>query len=437
MICSKLKYMKFIWIKNNLFYLICLCLIVFSSNYQIIESIRILDILFFVLYGSFFITQPKINQKQFILLLFIVIIFSISAIMGVLIKGSFEKVRLIFVYKYFLIFTIPWLIISIIKTEKQVRIVNKLLLINFILLSSWSYIYVYILSNGLIDGDYRPGFPFGSYRPTAAHLFSCYLGFFFAAYLLYLKDFFNHNFILSSLIIFNSVLGLLSTGSRTGILLAFIATLFYGILKLIIFLRIIFFNKLLFKKKMIIKCVYILVCLVPIILFLPPFINEYISNNYSLIQRDFHSTLFNDYYNLIQRSLEFNLANDETSQNRIQKFMEAINEVKYSRLLLGLGFNTEKIWYDGIFAILLAHGGLLFIISIFIFYFFLLKKIFLNSLNQNSLIFLFLVFLYAFSNFITEYVMIFRNSFPVLVLLSILYMNILKNYKITKSNNTE
>ena len=136
MICSKLKYMKFIWIKNNLFYLICLCLIVFSSNYQIIESIRILDILFFVLYGLFFITQPKINQKQFFLLLFILIIFSISAIMGVLIKGPFEKARLIFVYKYFLIFTIPWLIISIIKTEKQVRIVNKLLLIPYRLLIS-------------------------------------------------------------------------------------------------------------------------------------------------------------------------------------------------------------------------------------------------------------------------------------------------------------
>ena len=97
--------------------------------------------------------------------------------------------------------------------------------------------------------------------------------------------------------------------------------------------------------------------------------------------------------------------------------------MEFSGWLFGNGLNADMLWYDGIFSMLLAHGGLIFILFIFIFYYFLIKKKTLSNLNENFLKFKYLFFLYLLSNVITEYVFVSRNSFPVLIMLSILYLN--------------
>jgi hypothetical protein len=127
---------------------------------------------------------------------------------GIIMYGTPDLTRLVFLYKYLFIFVLPWVFVAVVRTDEQIKIINKLILINFILLSSWTYIYLILLSNGSISGSLRPSFPFSNdYGVTDAHLYSSYLGFFLVTYMLYLRDFFNHNLITSFLIGLNGLVG--------------------------------------------------------------------------------------------------------------------------------------------------------------------------------------------------------------------------------------
>ncbi|MDC1002719.1 hypothetical protein OAP85_02545 [Candidatus Pelagibacter sp.] len=403
--------MSFFNLRKNdfLFIGICFSLFVFSFDYKLTEFFRILDVLWILLFGLFLISNPKINKEQLILFLLIFFFIFISSYIGIIKKNSIEISRFVFIYKYLFVFITPWMIVSVVKTEKQIRIVNRLLLISFILLSSWSYMYIYFKSQGLIGGNPRPSYPFGNYYINDAHVFSSYLGFFLGGYLIYLKKFFNHNIILSLLICANCFVGLIATGSRTGILLTIITFLVIGTLKLITILRFLFQTKPFLKKKKIIHFILFIILIIMAILTLP-----------------FVSELLNIQFAVTERALNFNLIGDESSIGRIRKLIVALNEAQYSGWLLGSGLSSEKVWYDGIFSILLAHGGLLLILSIFVLYIQLIKKAYLNSKNQKYFFnFLFLILLYLISNLLTEHVFVQRNSFPILVLISITYINTL------------
>lgn len=401
-----MKFLK-ININNFFFYLIISCLIVFSINFKILHSFRILDIILLCFIGLFILTNPKINKQQFFLFILIIFCFLISCFIGFYRKGFIEIDKLAFIYKYLIIFLVPWLIVEIIKTEKQIKIINFLLLIQFIFLSSWAWIYVYLNNLGFIQGHSRASFPSSDFYNNDSHLFSSYLSFFLVTYFLYLKKFFQHKLLFSFLIIINGIIGLLMTGSRTGILLVFITFIFFLISKLINFFKYVSTSKFLFKKKDICKFIYNLITLIFLIIF------------FYYVAFDF---VVNTQY-LFQRSLYFDLYNDQSSNDRIYKLRWAINEVEFSGWLFGNGLNADMLWYDGIFSMLLAHGGLIFILFIFIFYYFLIKKKTLSNLNENFLKFKYLFFLYLLSNVITEYVFVSRNSFPVLIMLSILYLN--------------
>ena len=399
---------------NNFFFsAICVCLVVFSINYEFFGFLRILDLIILTLFGLFFFLKPKINNKQLVTFLLIAFVLVLSTYLGVLKNGPIKISRLIFIYKYLFIFLLPWLIVSVIKTEKQIIIVNKLLLINFILLSIWSWMYVYLRFIGLIDGQPRPSFPTLEFHQSDAHLYSSYLGFFLSAYILYIKDFFRHNLFLSFIISFNGIVGLLMTGSRTGILLISITFLAFSFSEFKNYLNLV--NK--FKKIQIKKLFYALSILIFLIELLFMFQYEFINNlNY-----------------LIQRTLNFNLLNDLSSLSRLTKLTLSFEEVSHLGWLLGNGLKSKLTWYDGIFSMLMAHGGLLIIILFIIFYFLIMKKIFVNVLNKkNHKIFVFLIGIYLISNLITEHIMISRNAFPVLVFLATMYVTIKKK---TISNN--
>ena len=166
-------------INSLLFLLFSLAITLFAINHKTILFLRPQDILFILVAIIFLVSNPKINKNLFMIFLLIVFIFIISNIHG-LIQGSFfDLLKLSFLYKYILIFMLPWIVVSIVKTNKQIMTINWLLLINFILLSSWTYIYFYLLKNGIIIGDIRPSFPFSlDYNFSDAHLYSSYLGFF-------------------------------------------------------------------------------------------------------------------------------------------------------------------------------------------------------------------------------------------------------------------
>lgn len=400
-------------VNNLLFLLLYICLVIFSINYGVFLSFRPLDIIFIGLFLIFLIYNPKINKLLLLLVLASISILFISNFIGILKNDDILIEKIIFFYKYLFIFSIPWIVVSIVKTFEQIKIINKVLLINFLFLSSWTYIYLYLLDKGIIRGSFRPSFPLSNdYLYSDAHLYSAYLGFSIVSYVFYLRPFFRHNIFISTLIIINGILGLILTGSRTGILLLGISLFLYFVFIII--------NTLSKKKQSFSKRKFILYVisffLIPISFFLFLFLSTDI--------------FFNDYERLIQRAFNFELANDESSLGRVKKFEVAINDANYSGLLLGLGFSNSLIWYDGLFAILLSHGGLLFILVIVFFYFLIIRKALKHSTNQNKfLTFLLLILLYLIANVISEYIFVSRNAFPILVTLSIVYKSIILNGK--------
>lgn len=396
-------------LNNSCFFLICFGLVVFSINYEIVLSFRLLDIVFLALFVLFLFLNPKINKIQLAVFSLIVIFYLISNLVSSFGNHFFDFSRLGFIYKYLFIFTVPWAVVFVIKTKKQIKVVNWLLLISFIFLSSWTYVYLSLLSSGKISGSFRPSFPLSSdYMYSDAHLYSSYLGFFAVVYLFYFRNFFNHSMIVAFAIFLNGLVGLVLTGSRTGLILVGLSILIYSLY----FILKIFSSKqvLVIRKKVFFYFVLFLFSIFSLIIVFMPSIDLF----------------FHDYERLIERAFNLDLANDQSSQGRIYKLMIGIEDAEYAGLLLGLGIYSSLTWYDGLFSILLAHGGLLFIFSIFLFYYFIVKKAAINSTNQKEfLLFLLLVILYLIANLITEYVFVTRNAFPVLVLLSILYTSIL------------
>lgn len=400
-------------VNSFLFFVLCICAATFSINYEIVSSIRILDIFFVILFILFLLTNPPVNKILLIVFIFIAFIFFTSNMVGILLYGSPELERLVFIYKYFFIFILPWMVVVIVRTNKQIRIINKLLLINFIFLSSWTYIYLALLSSGTIIGSFRPSFPLSSdYKVSDAHLYSSYLGFFLITYILYLRNYFNHNFVISMLIIVNGLVGLILTGSRTGLVMLILGIFLFGLYGFIS--AILKKKNFLLHKKTIKYSVLFFILISSAIILMMPYI----------------STFFVNYSDLIERAFNLELATDMSSQARIQQFFIGLKDSENAGLFLGLGLLSSLTWYDGIISLLIAHGGLLFIFFIYIFYYLIIKKAAINATNQKDfLLFLLLAIVYLAANIVTEYIFITRNAFPILVMLSILFVNIFNKRK--------
>ncbi len=389
-----------------LFLMFSLGIALFAINHKTILFLRPVDIIFILVAIIFLFSNPKINKNSFMIFLLIVFIFIVSNVYGLIQGRFFDLLQIVFFYKYILIFMLPWIVVSIVKTNKQIMTINWLLLINFILLSSWTYIYFYLLKKDIIIGDVRPSFPFSSdYNLSDAHLYSSYLAFFLIAYIFYLRKSLNINPFFSYIIILNGIIGIFLTGSRTGVVSLSIALLFYSfyfILK-VLTTR----NK--FSLKRVIIFLGFLLLIFCLFMFLIPYIEIFLNN----------------FQWQIQRALNFDLANDESSLLRINMLSIALSDSYYSYFLLGSGFYSSLLFYDGLFPILIAHGGLIFMILIFLFYFISIKKLAKSSINKKGfLVFLLLTLVYLVSNLITEYIFVSRNAIPVLTLLSILYVDL-------------
>jgi hypothetical protein len=145
-----------------------------------------------------------------------------------------------------------------------------------------------------------------------------------------------------------------------------------------------------------------------------------------LISIPYFAELLTGYERLFQRIINLDFANEQSIQGRIDKLIVSVKDAEDFGLLFGVGFYSSLVWYDGLFALLLAHGGIFFIASIFVFYYLIVKNAAVNSTNQKEfLLFFLLVFLYLIANLITEYIFVSRNAFPVLVMLSVLYVSII------------
>ena len=117
----------------------------------------------------------------------------------------------------------------------------------------------------------------------------------------------------------------------------------------------------------------------------------------------------------------------------MQKAIIALNEISPNYLLFGNGpTGASQKWYDGGVSILLAHGGVLGLLSLIIYIYMILarlKRRFINGkISSLHKVFTLLIFIYFLLSAITEHFLITRNLLPVATLLSVIYANIKLNY---------
>jgi hypothetical protein len=387
--------------------LLCVCVVLFPINYSLFYSLRPFDIAYLLLFGFFLLTNPYINTKFFTAFVLIMVILFASILNGFFLQGEVLNTdKIIFIYKYFVIFSVPWIVVSTVSTEKKIKKINTLLLTIYLFTCFWVYGYLYLVSSGDMIGNFRASFPFSNdYNYSDAHLYSSYLGFYVVGYLIYLRGYFSHGVVVVSVISVVALLSTVLTGSRTGILIVFIFFIFNLIPKSLSLK----FN--VNTARLLGLTVIGFFIFVPIFTFLP-------------------DALLLGVENLADRAFNFNLTEDASSTNRVEKLYVAIEDMNSAGIILGLGLSNSLIWYDGLLGLLLSQGGLLLLLSIFLFYYLIFYTLFLKSRGGSVKVkkmfrgLALLIVIYLISNIITEYVFVSRGGFPVLLLLSVIYADI-------------
>ena len=351
----------------------------------------------------FLLTNPKFDYIVLVVVLLIFCTLLFSSFLGSRISTEINYERFGFIYKYFFLFATPWVVKSIIKTKKQLKIAYLLLLTSFIFMCSWSYFYLLLVYFDMIEGGLRVCYPFSrDYFVSDAHLYSSYIGFFTVAYLIYLRPFFSHRLLLSFCIITNAFIALLLAGSRTGILLVSVSIMLISSYKILVFLS---------RSRHFVR--------LRSLFFLTFGTLALLVSSHYIVQFSSYSS---DYDYLIERSLNFDLFTDNSSSIRIKLLNTSLIESEYSLWIFGSGFFSRYKWYDGILSILIAHGGfplvLIFVILVFTFWF---KSLLTFNNFHKVLVFTLLVFIYVIANAITEYVFISRNAFPIISFLTLYF----------------
>ena len=298
------------------------------------------------------------------------------------------------------------IVIDVVNSKKRlIRIVSILYYIFFTLII-WVYIYYILRLEGIINGNPRVSYPFSNYHMSDAHVYSSYLSFTFVAYHEYIKKTLGHKSIHSYIILILAVGALILTGSKTGLL---IISLYF----IIICIR---FIKNLSKKNL--KIITTITFVITILLL----INT---------PKDNDNDPFNYLY-LYNRATTYNVKGDSIN-GRLQKGIRALNEISPNYLLIGNGPTGASMkWYDGGISILLAHGGVLGLLSLVIYIYNILARSKRRSIIGKSFglhkVFTLLIFIYLILSVITEHFLITRNLLPVATLLSVIYANIKLNY---------
>jgi len=383
--------------KRFIFYLLCIAILLFPINYPVFFSFRPTDI---IILSVILITLPVVSIPKDLLLFFLLFfsILLISSWIGLCYYQKFNVYHLIFFYKYFIVFYIPFVICCLRFNDYELNTFVLLLFYTFFFLVFWTYIYLYLYKAGIIHGRSRPCFPLtlGRYS-TDAHLYSSYLSVGLVAFVCVGKKFFKNNFFRGLLIII-SMGSIFLTGSRTGVVV-----LVSGL-----------FISLCFAKS-IRKILKILSVSILFFLFVYIFLEKFVlTSNHS--------------FKIVERCF-MNPFNDDSGLGRIVKLIIAIRESDYCFNLLGSGIlSSQQTWYDGFFSIMIAHGGFCGVFVFLSWISFIVVKYKIIS-EQNLRIgeyryLLIVLAVYAVSNIITEYFLVTRSYFPFAVFISVLMTKI-------------
>lgn len=331
---------------------------------------------------------------------------TLSIFLGGISQGAPNFERLIFLYKYALVFLVPILVTKVVKAESDIKRVMRCYLHVFLILSSWVYIYLILRSVGVIQGNFRPSFPFSDdYMVSDAHLYSAYLAISLVMILTYFRQRLKINNAKAVFILFLGLGALLLTGSRTGLAIIFVSTPFLAMGFLVSLSR---------ARLASAAVSLVLVALVLSILLETGYLGEVVDR----------------YNDLLLRAANFDLIYDISSINRVDKLVLAISEVKHTFWILGPGIlYCSLTWYDGILAVLLAHGGVAlvggFTLYFLYFLYFAVATAFGPAVTRKVGFYLTMCLVLIFTaNIISEYILVTRSGFPMILLASLIYRDI-------------
>jgi hypothetical protein len=334
------------------------------------------DLLFIVILISF-PYAIRFGKWYVIAYFFLLSLSSMAAFRGFGLNQNFNPTTLVFVYKYMFVVASASMFYGLGMTGTNR---SSTYLASLITLGIWTISYPFFLLSGVIDGSFRPSFPFADdYNVSDAHLLSFVLGFGFNS-VLYLvgKQYVSAKMAWVSLPIL--LMAVFVTGSRTGVL---IITLYLVIFTFRAILQL-FSNRRLSPGIIGYSVVIVIFFLASLFLF---------------------QSQFEIFASTVLRAINFNLMNDTSSSNRVILLFLAISEA-IDGFPFGAGFiHSEAIFYDGMVSILLAHFGFFGLFISFLVSIVLVLKARRMDKKLGDLALVLII-----GNLITEYVLVSRGA---------------------------
>ena len=331
------------------------------------------------------IRNIQLKFQSLIIPLSILLLFSLNCYISLFSSTSIKIEGLAFFYKWMTPFIILLLLDNFYKSEHQLDLLHKNLLIFTCALSIWTILYTPLLLSGHIVGNFRPSYPFADdFHVSDAHVLSSSLG------ILFMTIYFLKKTSFKLLVLITTLIALLMTGSRTGILLLVIMFGANTIRTLFLLVH---------TKKVSPKLVFATVCILLITI---------IGLQFNLVDIDISNIV-----KTATRSININFS-DESADGRTQKLLLALSEFE-DNVLFGRGFLTAALtWYDGLFSIIIVHGGII-LLTIFSLYI-----LFVFSQHRKNWAFFVTFSCFIVSNLITEHLLITRYILPVMICLWLL-----------------
>ena len=398
-------------LKRVAFGLLFFCVIAAPVNIPIIASLRLLDL---GLLAFLVVTLPFARMRALDVLLFVLFFFAMLASSYVaLIKGSDLRVdQAIFFYKYAIVFLIPAGIVSIGLTKEQTAKLMKACFVVYLAMVIWVYVYVFWFA-GEGASSKRVGFPSTEYDFSDAHLFSSYLAMNFLFYLAIWKGEYVRSPLIRVPLLVAAVGALILTGSRTGIVTVGLGVI--GILLLQLAKIIKKYDSLSLKPSNIWSLLLVILCAFSLLIF------------FHVDPRQHDTIVW-----LIERATNFALTTDQSALSRVEKLGVAYEDLLQGGVLLGSGpLGMSRRWYDNGIAAILASSGVVGFIAFSSLLGVLVFRMAKISRAENTVYlkrFYLLLVVYIFSNIITEYFLVSRNYFAVVVVLSLMVANLKQGY---------
>jgi uncharacterized membrane protein YtjA (UPF0391 family) len=217
--------------RNLGLWLFCIALVTSPLNFSVLGPFRFADV--FLIFATFLILLrypiKKVSAILFLvfLLCFIVSVINFASTNGMLIR-SFPVERLVFLYKYALIFLIISILPAILSSHSGSIVLAHFSFLTLMVLGVWGVFYFSMVSFGIWPGTGRVSFPgTGGFTVSDAHLYSNVLAILTSSYIIYLGSVLKHGLIFKISVIAICLSSLWMTGSRNGLVSLSVVCLIY------------------------------------------------------------------------------------------------------------------------------------------------------------------------------------------------------------------